>query len=198
MNPDLSAEEFDVGNVVMALQDAAVADGRWEPCGYASGSVLLEQGETTNELLVLRRGLVKLAYATPDGTEWIKSFIVDLGLFSAVDIPGPAAESRFSAICLEDCEIVRLPLAWVARLIGEGRQLGSAYLGFSGWVRRRKEAREEALLCLSAEQRYRAFLASEPALAARLKLGDVARYLRVTPIALSRIRRRMGLSASAR
>jgi hypothetical protein len=55
----------------------------------------------------------------------------------------------------------------------------------------RKQQREEALLCDSAETRYRNMLKDEPALLARLPQGDIARFLRVTPIAFSRIKRRV-------
>ena len=44
---------------------------------------------------------------------------------------------------------------------------------------------------LSPVQRYRLFLDEEPALAARIPQKDLALYLGITPVALSRIRGRL-------
>jgi len=191
MNPGLSAANFDVAQLIDLLRRLAVRDGRWAPRVRPKGSVLIRQGCESAELFVLLKGVVKLAYQTPAGDERIKSFIVDTGLFAAGD-PGHAHDpSRFTAECLEECEIVRLPLAWAGVQIAREPRLLAAYASFSAWVRRRKELREEALLCESAEERYRAFLATMPDLARRLRQGDIARFMGITPIALSRIKRRI-------
>ena len=55
----------------------------------------------------------------------------------------------------------------------------------------KKELREHDLLCLSAEERYRNFLNDSPALVERITQMDMARYLGITPIALSRIKGRL-------
>lgn len=54
----------------------------------------------------------------------------------------------------------------------------------------RKEVREKELLMLSAEQRYLNFIKEREGLAARLTDKDIAGYIRITPVALSRIKRR--------
>ncbi len=135
----------------------------------------------------MARGLLKLTYLTQEGDERIKSFIVDEGLF-AVD-PGGLA---FGARALEPSILVRLPLRWVRRQISERPDLQRAQLQFSEWVRRRKSLREQALLCASAAERYRILQAQDQDLIQRLPQGDIARYLGITPIAFSRIKRRLG------
>ena len=57
------------------------------------------------------------------------------------------------------------------------------------WVR--KEKRERELLTLSAEQRYVQFLEDFSELEAVVPQKDIASYIRVTPVALSRIKGRM-------
>jgi DNA-binding MarR family transcriptional regulator len=58
----------------------------------------------------------------------------------------------------------------------------------------RKEWRERDLLTLSPEQRLQAFLDREGHLAQRVPQKDLARHLGVTPVSLSRIRRRLGVT----
>lgn len=191
MNPDLSAVDFDVAQLIDLLRHLAIRDGHWLPRAKPKGSVLIRQGHESAGLFVLQKGLVKLAYQTAGGDEWIKSFIADPGLFAASDPWSAHVPSRFTAECLEACDVVHLPLAWAGVQIAREPRLVAAYAGFSAWVRRRKELREEALLCDSAEERYRSFLATMPDLARRLRQCDIARFMRITPIALSRIKRRI-------
>lgn len=87
-----------------------------------------------------------------------------------------------------------LPLAWARQAIAADAGLTSAYFTYSAWLQRRKEAREEMLLCQSPEQSYRNFLLQNEELAKRLPQGDIARYLGITPVAFSRIKRRISTS----
>ena len=56
-----------------------------------------------------------------------------------------------------------------------------------------KEKRERELLLLDAESRYKSFIHEFPHLEPRIKQHMIASYLGITPIALSRIRKKMGL-----
>ena len=191
MNPDSSAADFDVAQLIDLLRHLALRDGLWAARPKPKGSILIRQGKESAGLFILQTGLVKLAYQTAAGDEWIKSFITDPGLFAASDPWSAHTPSRFAAECLEACEVVQLPLTWAGVQIAREPRLVAAYARFSAWVRRRKELREEALLCDSAEERYRTFLATMPDLARRLRQCDIARFMRITPIALSRIKRRI-------
>lgn len=55
----------------------------------------------------------------------------------------------------------------------------------------KKERREYELLCLSAEDRYRALMENTPQLADMVTQNEIALYLGVTPVGLSRIKKRV-------
>jgi hypothetical protein len=55
----------------------------------------------------------------------------------------------------------------------------------------RKERREMELLTLTAEERYLSFLREYPTIAAVVRQRDIASFVRVTPVALSRIKSRI-------
>jgi CRP-like cAMP-binding protein len=55
----------------------------------------------------------------------------------------------------------------------------------------RKEMREYELLCLSAEDRYKSLLEHTPDLFDLVTQNEIARYLGVTPVGLSRIKNRI-------
>jgi CRP-like cAMP-binding protein len=182
--------DFSPIQLIDALSAAARAECGWTPRHYRKGQCLLAMGEARDSLFVIEAGLVKLAYLAPDGDEWVKSFIVDHGLFGDFGAD-TASGSRFAATAVEACDCIELPLAWVRERVAAEPKLAGLVGAFLAWLGERKLAREQQLLCLSPEQRYRAFLAQSPALAARLPQGDIARYLRVTPVAFSRIKRRI-------
>ena len=187
MNPGLAKADF-MNSQLAPLREQARRERLWRPVETPRGVELMAQGGPARFIFVLEAGLVKLAYATPDGGERVKSFIVDVGVFG----PGLGEEEgRFSATTLELSTTVALPATWLLARIAESETLSAARARFESWVRARKEAREQALLCDSAETRYRNFLRNEPELARRLQQADIARFIGVTPIAFSRIKRRV-------
>jgi CRP-like cAMP-binding protein len=180
---------FSARSLVAALQKRAGSDGLWRPMALRRGTSLLQQGEPRDCVFVLCTGLVKLTYVSAEGDEWIKSLIVDTGLFGSAD--GSVAASRFGAAAVEACTVAELPSQWLRRVAAEDAGIAAQITAFTAWLAERKLAREEALLCRTPEERYRDLIASEPELLARLPQGDIARFLRVTPIAFSRIKKRV-------
>jgi CRP-like cAMP-binding protein len=179
---------FSPTRLITMLRERASSAGAWQLERCERGAELIRQGAPCNRLLVLMSGLVKLTYLTQSGDEWVKSFIVDQGVFGALD---DEEVSRFGAAAIEPCTLVKLPARWAREAIASDRELAAEAAAFGRWLLERKQQREEALLCDTAETRYREMLTRDADLLARLPQGDVARYLRVTPIAFSRIKRRV-------
>ena len=187
MNPGLVAADFSPAPLVDHLCLLAAEAGQGMRMAAVRGQSLFDQDNAPDAVFLLRNGLVKLVYLTPDGDERIKSFIVDKGLFAVAD-----ANPAFGAVALEPSELLRLPPMWLKQQIEADDALKREYPRFLNWVRERKARRERALLCDTAEVRLRRLRAEEPVLVARLPQGDIARYLGITPIAFSRIKRRIG------
>ena len=175
------------------MHERASGAGLWKLNQHERGAALLQQGEASDRLLVLTRGLAKLTYLSRSGDEWNKSFIVDQGLLGAID----GGISRFGAVAVEPCTIVGLPIAWAREAVGHVKQSrpisGSPPRpahSAAGWSSASRRAKRPC--CETAEVRYLDLLAAKPSLLARLPQGDIARHLRVTLIAFSRIKRRTG------
>jgi CRP-like cAMP-binding protein len=58
----------------------------------------------------------------------------------------------------------------------------------------KKEQREYELLSLPAAERYQRLCAEDPDLIEQVTQNDIALYLGITPVALSRIKKRLQLS----
>ncbi len=177
--------------LIAALRPEAVAARLWAERTLGKGASVFAAGESSDDLCLLLEGIVKLVYTTESGEEWIKSFILDQGVFSGRGDADPGLAEGYGAVCLSPCRFVRLPRAFVQKAVAEDRAIAAAYAAFAGWVLARKQAREAALLTMTPEARYRALLAGAPTTLARLPQGDVARFLGITPVAFSRIKRRV-------
>lgn len=157
----------------------------------AAGETLFDADRHWPWIAVVAQGLFKLVYLRDDGSERIKSFIDEGGFFASLTGLAPGGHATFSAVAMSDAEVELL--GYEALL-----ELGDRHLAWQRALRvaievygARKEKRERELLTLKPEERYRRFQAEEPALAARIPQKDLALYLGVTPVALSRIRGRL-------
>jgi CRP-like cAMP-binding protein len=155
-----------------------------------AGETLFSQDEAHPFLYVVRQGLLKLTYLNEHGDEWTKSLVAEGQFFASLSALRSGLTS-FSACAIEASLLERIPF----RLI---EQLADRDLAWSRMVRNalmifaeRKERRERQFLTMSAEARYRLLLEEEPHLAARVPQKDLASYLGVTPVGLSRISRRI-------
>ncbi len=180
--------------LLAALQPRAAAGRLWAERRLGKGEAVFAPGDRTGDVYLLLQGLVRLVYATEDGEAWVKSFIIDCGVFSG---RGAAdGDETYGAECVEPCRFVRLPRAFVADLVARDGEVRAAYAAFQSWVLARKQAREAALLTMTPEARLRAILTHAPEVTARLPQGDIARFIGVTPVAFSRIKRRIGQTGS--
>lgn len=181
--------------LVAALRAPAEAARLWAERSLPKGGTAFAPGDRTGDVYLLLEGLMRLVYTTEDGSDWIKSFIIDCGVFSGSGASDTAGDS-YGAEAVEPCRFVRLPRAFVVDLVARDEDVRIAYASFQAWVIARKQAREAALLTLAPEARLRAIQTHAAPVAARLPQGDIARFIGVTPVALSRIKRRIAQTGS--
>ena len=159
-----------------------------------AGETLFSQDEAHPFIYVVRQGLLKLTYLNEHGDEWTKSLVAEGQFFASLSALR-SGQTSFSVGAIEACVLERMPFKVI-------EQLADRHLAWSRMVRQalmffaeRKERRERQFLTMSAEVRYRQLLEHEPHLAARVPQKDLASYLGITPVGLSRIARRVRGSA---
>lgn len=154
------------------------------------GQVLFDVGQPHPYLYVMRQGCVKLLYRGANGDEWVQDFVAEGAFFcSLTALVGGL--SSYACEALEPCELERLHYPWLEQTAHQKQAWQQALL--AGWKEyaTRKELRERDLLTLTPPQRYEAFVRTHPGLVQRVPQKDLARYLGVTPVSLSRIRGRL-------
>jgi len=176
---------------------AEVLDANIRVRSLEAGAFLIRQGECAPNVYFLTEGLVKMFYITADGKEFVKSFIAEGQFTGSLSSQVDGGESTFSVVCLEPVSVETLAFSHVKALIDEDPQVMRFFYEFFLALALKKERREYDFLCLSPQMRSRQFEQGNPPLARRVTQADIARYLGITPVALSRIRGRAKSASQA-
>jgi CRP-like cAMP-binding protein len=181
---------------------APIPDAEWRfartllrPTRLAKGEHLTRQGEVATEFGWIHRGLVRKYYVDAGGRERVRGFAAEGQIAGAYASLLTRAPATLSVQAAEPTEL----------LVMDAAQLDALYARHVCWqqVGRRiaeqlfveRERREHQLLTLSATERYEAFLREHPQLAKRVPRHQVAAYLGITPVSLSRLAARLRRAA---
>ena len=179
----------------VALPDWEALAGRVRRQALRAGQVLFHAGAPHPHVVCVVEGVLKLVYDTADGKQWIKAFAEPGLSFASLTALSEGGRASFSACAVGAAVVERVPFADLEKLAARHRAWQCLLANAFRLYGERKEQRERELLTLSAEERYRRFAAEQPALEARLTQHEVAAYVRVTPVALSRIKARLRRAA---
>lgn len=156
----------------------------------AKRTFLFRQGEPTGSFFYVQEGLLKAFYETRDGRLQTKTFVKEGGFIASMKAVFHGEACSFSTVCLEDSRVLEISRSDLMRASELDPQFVNILNSILLKVASTKEQREYELLCLSAEERYLLFCERESDLLERLSQEDIARYLGITPVSLSRIRKR--------
>ena len=151
---------------------------------------LFMQGESDGSLYYVQSGLLKAYYTSEEGKEFVKSFIAPNDIICSLTSAYSGALCSFSLICLEDTKLLRIPFSTLSDSSKEHHEIATNMVDVLLNFSMKKEKREYEFLCLSAEQRYRLLEKNSPEIVNKVTQNDIARYLGITPVALSRIKNR--------
>ncbi|MCB2027663.1 MAG: Crp/Fnr family transcriptional regulator [Rhodoferax sp.] len=153
------------------------------------GQCVLRQGDIWDTATVIHSGLLRMVFTRRDGREFNKSFHREAMLVCPITDAMAQQPSLFSIIAVEPCVLLQAPAARLRAALAAcdaWEPLRSALLER---LLTRKLEREYNLLAMDGRSRYAHFRRTEPELAARVPLAQLATYLGITDVSLSRIRR---------
>ncbi len=154
------------------------------------GEVIFNQGDVSDNLYYVEKGLLKAFYVTVDGKEFVKSFIREGNVIGSLTALVSNDNCSFSLVSLEPCVLCRIKFSDLTKTAENDITMANTCMKLLFNFAMKKERREYEFLCLSAEERYFLIKAQTPDLLDRVTQNDIARYLGITPVALSRIRAR--------
>lgn len=157
------------------------------PLTLSPKSCLWHAGDSPDLLVRVEQGLLRAKLVLEDGREYIKEFYWEGDEFLDFHHLLSGEPARYSVEALEPCHLQLFSLVDLRQLPSWPRW----YQHLLEVQLRIKEEKEQLLLTGSPQARYQHFLDSFPALDARVPDHQIAAYLGITPISLSRIRKRL-------
>ena len=162
-----------------------------KPLTRKKGEHLFRQGDDDRNLYFLQSGLLKAYYLSEEGKEHVKSFIQSQETIGSLSAAYDNAQCTFGVICLEDCQLMVIPFSAISKEADDDIGIANEVIRLLLQLSMKKERREYEFLCLSAETRFKLLTERSPDLIERVTQNDLARYLGITPVALSRIKKRV-------
>ncbi len=154
--------------------------------------LFIREGEAVDRYAIITKGIVRLYHQDEHGKQYTKAFRAPLSLVC------PYAEALMRIPSQTYVEAVTNAVLFVGKL-SEFFVLMSKYPSWNGVGRVvaekmyiEKAKREFEFLKLSATERYRVFVKESPEVVDLVPQYQIASYLGITPVALSRLRGRKG------
>lgn len=162
------------------------------------GEVLVHVGDRPDHVWRVQQGILRLYFLAPDGSERNRSFQGE-GQWAGAGLPltADAGPSPFGIDALERSIVVCVPLEGLRRQCASNSMAQALMHNIAAWTFQRQSQREAELLLMDASQRYQSFLDEYGPMADRIPLNQVASYIGITNVALSRLRGRRSRSADA-
>lgn len=157
------------------------------------GELYIRAGDIPDKIAFNLRGLFRYYYIDSKGNDYTKGFFPEGAPISSYSAMIQKRESYFFIEAMEDSVIAVLSYTNWKRLLNTHICWKEFLISFLERGYCVKESREREFLVLDAEERYRIFQQTFPNIEHRVKQHFIASYLGITPVALSRIRKKMGL-----
>ncbi len=161
-----------------------------KPVTLSTREVLLEAGAQVEVSALVQCGVVREVYVDAGGVERTRSFSV------AGDWAGSYADvlqkrpSRTRIEVLVDASLLLFPMQQVLALAESSNDLSRLLRSIAEALYVKKAEREFELLTMDAAARYQKFQMTYPGLESQVRQQHIASYLRISPVHLSRLRRR--------
>lgn len=162
----------------------------FKPRCLEDGDYLIRAGEISTEVAFINSGLLRLFYQNDDGKELNKSFITENEFAAAYSAFLTHQPAHLNIQALHKTHLLVANISSVIALFDQYPCWAKLGRILAEQLYIKKETREAEFLLDDAETRYHNFQKQYPGLEDRLAQYHVASYLGISPVMLSRIRRR--------
>ena len=154
-------------------------------------SILIEAGSTESRVYMIRKGLVREYHVNEEGEEITFRLIPEYNMVANVDYILNNEPSKFYVETLEDTTFFSMEYELLDAIVSKNPKLEANRKFLFRKVIRQAKDRMESFVLLSPEKRYLKFIKDYPGLTNRVQDKYIANVLGITPVSLSRIRKRI-------
>ena len=159
---------------------------------FSKGDLILRNGKVCQQLYYLQKGLVKLFFYKDD-KEFIMRFFHENSIFTGLDSYITQTSSLYSIEALETTTVSCIAYTYMEQLCKKHHSIETAFRKFVSTASVNMMNRISEMLEENGTERYNNFVSDNKDLMQRISLGDLAGYLGITQVSLSRIRARKWL-----
>ncbi|NMM63938.1 Crp/Fnr family transcriptional regulator [Clostridium sp. P21] len=154
----------------------------------------LQEGEKSTEIGFIIKGVFRSYYIDKSGNDVTKYFYAEGEILFSYVAYLSQKESMYCIQALEDCEILVVKISDFEKIVEGNYELLLFYKKMIDKVLVIKEEHAISFKLLDSGKRYKQFLNIYPGLEARIKQCHLASYLGITPVSLSRIRKKLNFN----
>ena len=151
------------------------------------GETVLHANSINRKLYFINNGLLKVAFLKDD-KEFVMKFFATHEFCAVLDSLVTGKPSNYTIVALVDTELVEIDFAELGRLASQSKSFEKIISGISSRATHKMMARIRELLETDAAERYVSFQEQNKHLVNLITLKDLAAYLGISQVSLSRIR----------
>ncbi len=156
-----------------------------------AGDIFLEQGSRKSCVYFVKTGLVRSYFTNEKGEEITNRLRCENEVLSSYEIDLFHEPSRFTFQALEPTELILVDSAVMLKLLDDNPKLEAGRRFFIKKTLSECLSAIDDFILLSPEKRYLKFTTKYPQLINRVPMKYIANMLGITPVSLSRIRKRI-------
>jgi CRP/FNR family transcriptional regulator, anaerobic regulatory protein len=177
--------------VALTQADVHLCNTYFEPVTIAKNSIIEQQDKIPQYLYFIAGGFMRLFYYDENGDE-VTSHISSANNFFASFLSFVnQKKAKENVECITECELIRISRPHLITLIDSSENFKKFSLIIFEQAIASAEIRANDLATLTAEQRYKKLMETQPETLQNIPVQYIASYLGVKPQSLSRIRRQI-------
>ena len=175
----------------LTLSDVQVLFKSAKTKSYASGEHLIIEGETNRNVFFIRKGLVRAYKINEKGDEITTLIRWENKIIASPDIILFDEPSQLYVETLEHTDVFYIDYDVLQKIISSNHKLESNRKFILQNVLKEALKRIDSFVLLTPAERYLAFIKENPDIVNRVQDKYIANILGITPVSLSRIRKRI-------
>ncbi len=157
----------------------------------AASEIYIPEGKIFKKIIYIKKGILRIFFVTASGEEKTFFFRWEGQIAAIPECIFDNQPTRQTWQALEDCELMEIDFDIVEKLSENNISLIKIRLGFAEKMFLDALKRVESFVLDKPEERYQKLIIQKPEIIKRVADKHIASFIGVTPVSLSRIRKRL-------
>jgi CRP-like cAMP-binding protein len=157
----------------------------------AASEIYIPEGKIFKKIIYIKKGILRIFFVTASGEEKTFFFRWEGQIAAIPECIFDNQPTRQTWQALEDCQLMEIDFDTVEKLSENNISLIKTRLGFAEKMFLDALKRVESFVLDKPEERYQKLIIQKPEIIKRVADKHIASFIGVTPVSLSRIRKRL-------